>query len=812
MSSSLHQRARTALDRLRRELLEARVAEGHWVGQLSPSSLSTATAVSAIAANLLNTHSVGTDPQPQVSAARPQGDTSLDQGKSIDPATRQSCVSAVTQGINALSQQQNGDGGFGDTDRSYSNIATSYLVLAAATLAKRAVGVTLSDTQTSDLKSYLHNAGGFNALRERYGKDKTFVVPILTNLAIAGIVPWKDVPVLPFEAAAFPQSMYRLLQMPVVSYAIPALVAIGQTRHFHGPKAWLPIRLIRSGVVNRTMNVLRRMQPESGGYLEATPLTAFVIMSLAITGRGNHEVSRNGLRFLIDSMDKDGRWPIDTNLATWATSLSMHALACDPEDDGQWCSPELIRWHLSCQHRARHPFTGAEPGGWGWSDLSGAVPDSDDTPAAILALQEASRWQPKMIPEMKLAVRLGVQWLKKLQNSNGGWPTFCRGWGKLPFDRSSNDLTAHAVRALSAAERLGIKPNHSASQLTKAQRFLEKNQQSDGSWLPLWFGNQDREDESNPIYGTSKVLAAGVNFLDEKSIDHGCKYLCSTQNDDGGWGGGASLTNWLRTDNAISSACKNVKTDASTTITSSMEETALAVDALITVLARRNQNKNKSDNNQGNGNWNRLSITHQNPSPSAGESNKKQNVDEASATGTPLGRDEISAKKNAMTAEPNQANTLQTHDDQFQQKATGEATDQRNGNPSRSPKISDKGDADLDKAERLSVNTPPNTGGMGVKVSAETTENSETQSIDEESCTLPPVDAGKDALCESIILGVEFLVRGIETDRHHTAWPIGFYFAKLWYHEKLYPHIFTASALGKFLRTSAAPPRSTWPE
>ncbi|MEZ6078622.1 MAG: hypothetical protein R3C56_24000 [Pirellulaceae bacterium] len=45
-----------------------------------------------------------------------------------------------------------------------------------------------------------------------------------------------------------------------------------------------------------------------------------------------------------------------------------------------------MRWLLACQHRRRHAFTGANPGGWGWTDLSGAVPDADDTPAALLAL------------------------------------------------------------------------------------------------------------------------------------------------------------------------------------------------------------------------------------------------------------------------------------------------------------------------------------------------------------------------------------------------------------------------------------------
>ena len=72
-------------------------------------------------------------------------------------------------------------------------------------------------------------------LRQRYGKDKTFAVPILTNYALAGLVDWSEVAPLPFELACVPQHFYRWTRMPVVSYAVPALVAIGQARFFHRP-------------------------------------------------------------------------------------------------------------------------------------------------------------------------------------------------------------------------------------------------------------------------------------------------------------------------------------------------------------------------------------------------------------------------------------------------------------------------------------------------------------------------------------------------------------------------------------------------
>src|SRR5205823_9523757 len=73
------------------------------------------------------------------------------------------------------------------------------------------------------------------AIRRRYGKDRTFSVPILMTSALAGLVSWKEVPSLPFELACFPQSWFRFFRLPVVSYALPALIAIGQAVYHHRP-------------------------------------------------------------------------------------------------------------------------------------------------------------------------------------------------------------------------------------------------------------------------------------------------------------------------------------------------------------------------------------------------------------------------------------------------------------------------------------------------------------------------------------------------------------------------------------------------
>ncbi len=533
-------RLKRALDRVTADLIAELDPRGVWIGQLASSALSTATAVSALT---LAQHFGGSGPVP----VRPASVGSVVPGR----RRRGPGEPLIEGGLAYLRGQQNPDGGFGDTDRSRSNIATTMLVLAAFRLA----GYDESDRGwLGRAETYVAAEGSIAGLRRRYGTDKTFAVPILTNAALAGMVPWDQVDPLPFELAAVPQRFYRFLRLPVVSYAIPALVGIGQARfHFRPPRN--PIhRTIRRWAIEPTLGVLRRMQPTSGGYLEAIPLTSFVVMSLAATGRASHPVVDAGVEFLRRTVRPDGSWPIDTNLATWNTTLAIHAIGWRglPASVRQAC----LEWVLACQHRRRHPFTGADPGGWGWTDTDGAVPDADDTPCALLALRSALDQQKLVSADERQLLDSAVQgigWLLSLQNRDGGWPTFCRGWGKLPFDRSGADLTAHALRALhvwgprlrqcqsTAAQRLATRSSHACE---RAFRYLARAQRADGTWVPLWFGNQDHPQEENPVYGTAKVLLAyaACGRRKDPAARRGVDALLSLRNMDAG--GAASGGSW----------------------------------------------------------------------------------------------------------------------------------------------------------------------------------------------------------------------------------------------------------------------------
>ena len=513
-------------------LLDEATVNGTWEGELSSSPLSTATAVAALQLVARNQRQRATEFE-----------------------------TLVNGGLKWLLENQNPDGGWGDTTLSHSNISTTTLVYSSFHLAGYS---DKTDDVSAKARAYIDRQGGFNAIRKRYGKDHTFSVPILTQCALAGLISWQELPPLPFELGCLPHWFYRWIHLPVVSYALPALIAIGQVRHFLAPSRNPFVRLIRQAAVGPTLRRLEGIQPESGGFLEATPLTSFVTMSLAAMNQFDHPVARRGIDFLKASVREDGSWPIDTNLATWVTTLSINALR--PESLSTAHAETIAEWLLNQQHRIVHRYTNAAPGGWAWTDLSGGVPDADDTPGAILALLKLSPRVSNLAPSLAAAVK----WLLDLQNNDGGWPTFCRGWGALPFDRSTPDLTAHALRALyfwrEKQVRDGVQSERSnvllMSRIERAVpagfAYLARTQRPDGTWFPLWFGNQFSPDEENPVYGVARVLAAyrDWNRLNDSIAQAAISWLTSVQNQDGGWGG-----------------AKNTP--------SSTEETALAVEALL---------------------------------------------------------------------------------------------------------------------------------------------------------------------------------------------------------------------------------------
>jgi squalene-hopene/tetraprenyl-beta-curcumene cyclase len=512
-------------------------AHGHWEGALSSSALSTAIAVFALA------------------------EVDRDVNRKL-----------IERGLDWLTDNINADGGWGDTTASKSNISTSLLCWAALSLSDSANALHKGAVKKVEgwLTACIGNIsppGIADAILKHYGKDRTFAVPILSMCALSGrlgptLAAWEFVPQLPFEFAVLPRRLFKWLQLGVVSYALPALIAIGIVKHRHDPINNPLLRFIRNLVETRAMAVLTGIQPLDGGFLEATPLTGFVVMNLAASGYRDHVVTSLGVKFLVSSAREDGSWPIDTNLATWVTTLAVNALSesgAIGEHLGQSGAGKVREWLESQQYKVEHPYTLAPPGGWGWTDLPGGVPDADDTAGALLALR---RFGPADA-HIRTSATAGIEWLLDVQNRDGGFPTFCKGWGKLPFDRSCPDVTAHALRALDEWYDDVVPSLRSRidNAMQNGMDFLSVAQDDEDSWSPLWFGNENAQNWKNVTFGTAQVVRALCLITPERLpkldvlVETGWSRLLSLQNADGGWGGGVGVK-------------------------STIEETALAIDAL----------------------------------------------------------------------------------------------------------------------------------------------------------------------------------------------------------------------------------------
>jgi hypothetical protein len=541
------QKIRSNLNRLGKEIASDLKPEGFWTGKLSSSALGVAVAITALHFK--------------------------------DPELHNT---EIKRGLVWLADNINSDGSYGDSPGSHGNISTSLLVYAALNLPGR---------DLSQLKSVRERLAGYlskqgidvhsdevaRVILKHYKSDYSFSVPILTMCGLCGIPrenAFNSIPQLPFELLMFPGRFYRFLNLSVVSYALPALVAVG-ILIFKKKRSGFFLRSVRKFSTGRALKILYRMLPESGGYLEAIPLTAFVSLSLIAAGYGSSEIVTKGIRFLLNTQREDGSWPIDVDLSTWVTTLSVKAFRSNIGNFITLENQEKITGHLKeIQNTTVHPFNGTPPGGWGWTNYSGSVPDGDDTPGVMLALLNSPD-----IEKVKREVIKGGHWLLQLQNSDGGFPTFTRGWGKLPFDRSCSDLTGHGLLAISALleycddELSDRERKKFRRSFMKALQYLEKNQNVNGSWLPLWFGNQNAKDFANPVYGTARVLTYLKDSLshtwhDEETTGKigrlaraGAGFLILAQNRDGSWGGNRSVPGTI-------------------------EETALAVSALASVENR----------------------------------------------------------------------------------------------------------------------------------------------------------------------------------------------------------------------------------
>jgi len=187
------------------------------------------------------------------------------------------------------------------------------------------------------------------------------------------------------------------------------------------------------------------------------------------------------------------------------------------------------------------------PGGFSFEYYNSWHPDVDDTTAAILAFLKQD---PESINS--LCVIRAAEWVRGMQNQDGGWAAFESENNKLflnkiPFsdmdalcDRSTADVTGRVLEAFglmmhSKHEKNAVSGLFERIDLAcqNAITYLASTQESTGAWWGRWGANY--------VFGTSNVLCGLVYFAEgdplvAELIDSAIRWLRSVQNSDGGWG------------------------------------------------------------------------------------------------------------------------------------------------------------------------------------------------------------------------------------------------------------------------------------
>jgi squalene-hopene/tetraprenyl-beta-curcumene cyclase len=428
-----------------------------------------------------------------------------------------------------------------------------------------------------------HMARARAAILERGGARRCNVFTRVT-LALFGELPWRAVPVMPAEIMLLPA--WSPFHIAKVSYwsrtvLVPMLVLMAikpRARNPHGvhigelfvepPEAvrdWItgpttsPLsrgfelldRVLRIGEPYFPANARRRAIAKAVDFVTERlngedglgaifPAMANALMMLDCLGYPpDYPAYATAWAAVRKLLVRDGERAYCQPCLSpvWDTALACHALM--DADEGHlettirrgldWLQSKQVLEQIGDWAMVR---PGLRPGGWAFQYENPHYPDLDDTAVVALAFD---RFDPKRYRE---AIDRATEWVIGMQSRNGGWASFDADnthyyLNHIPFadhgallDPPTADVSA---RCLGLLAQLGYPPDHAA--VASVTKFLEREQEPDGSWFGRW--------GTNYIYGTWSALAAfnAASIAPGSSeVRRAVDWLLARQHPDGGWG------------------------------------------------------------------------------------------------------------------------------------------------------------------------------------------------------------------------------------------------------------------------------------
>ena len=409
-------------------------------------------------------------------------------------------------------------------------------------------------------------------------------------LALFGEVPWRAVPVMPVEIMLLPR--WFPFHLTKVSYWARTVIAplavvnalkpraanprgVGIAELFVVPpeevKRWpsapqqrfpfttlfdlidrglraaephMPKGLRRKAIARAEAFVSERLNGEDGlGAIY--PAMAYSALMLHAMGAKPDDprlsMIRRGIDRLLVVKDEEAYCQPCVS-PVWDTALAAHALmeAAGPGVEARQDAPvrRALDWLKPLQvldvkgdWAAQAPKL--RPGGWPFQYANPHYPDLDDTAVVAMAMDRADG------DAFGEPVSRAREWILGLQSRNGGFAAFDANNDRdylnyIPFadhgallDPPTADVAARCVSLLA---QMGERPQTSPA-LEKALSYLEREQETEGSWFGRW--------GMNYIYGTWSVLCAFSALglpSDHAPTRKAADWLKRIQNLDGGWG------------------------------------------------------------------------------------------------------------------------------------------------------------------------------------------------------------------------------------------------------------------------------------
>ncbi|MEZ6194142.1 MAG: squalene--hopene cyclase [Planctomycetota bacterium] len=302
----------------------------------------------------------------------------------------------------------------------------------------------------------------------------------------------------------------------------------------------LRVRPLRRLAINRAVEWVQRRFEKSDGLGAIFPPIVYSLVAFQALGYDEDEPhykmameAFKGLR--VHASDDEIRIQ-PCHSPVWDTAIALNALAIAGLPQNRDAVEKSVDWLLAREVRSfgdwAEKVKGVEPAGWYFEYQNEFYPDVDDTIMVMMALERVG------VERAQGAIKRAMNWVWAMQSKEGGWAAFDRDNNRqvltnVPFadhnamlDPPTADITA---RVLETFGIFGV--DQSDPRVRKAIRFIESQQEPDGTWYGRWGVNY--------IYGTWQVLRGlreiGYDMARE-NIARAADWLESIQNPDGGFG------------------------------------------------------------------------------------------------------------------------------------------------------------------------------------------------------------------------------------------------------------------------------------